>query len=67
VAAGTVVDGGGADPVAAETGARASEIEGFKSLGGVGPGAGDTVETGVGTLPDTVSCTLSLTGSSFGT
>lgn len=55
MAAGTVVGGGVVDPTAAETGARASEIEGFKLLGGAGPGAGDTVETGVGILPDTVS------------
>lgn len=52
--------------VALGTGARASARVGFDSLGGVGPGAGDTVEIGVMLLPAGVSCALSLTGSSFG-
>jgi hypothetical protein len=58
--------GGGAVVVAAGPGASASETAGFESFGGVGPGAGDTVETGVGLLAAAVDCGLSSTGSSFG-
>jgi hypothetical protein len=49
-----------------ETGPRASDTEGLESFGGVGPGAGDAVDRGVGLLPTIVSCALSFTGSSFG-
>lgn len=38
---------GSAGAVAAGTGARAAEMDGFDSIGGVGPGAGDSLETGV--------------------
>lgn len=58
--------GAGAGTGAAATGARASETDGFESIGGVGPGAGDTVERGVTLLAIVDSCALSFTGSSFG-
>ncbi len=57
---------GGADGAMSETGARALETEGFESLGGVGSGAGETFEIGVGLLPTILSCALSFTGSSLG-
>jgi hypothetical protein len=62
----TLFGGGGTAAAATPIGARASATEGFESLGGVGPGAGDTVEIGVILLPAVVSCALSLTGSSLG-
>ena len=57
---------GGKDAVTLGTGARASVTEGFESLGGVGPGAGDAVEIGVVLLPTAASSGLSFTGSSLG-
>jgi len=62
----TSFEGGSTGAEVTLTGARASATEGFESLGGVGPGAGDTVEIGVMLLPAAVSCALSLTGSSLG-
>jgi hypothetical protein len=58
--------GGATGIVALGTAARASGTECFESLGGVGPGVGDTVETGVMLLPPAVSCARSFTGSSLG-
>jgi hypothetical protein len=63
---GTSFAGGSTGAEVTLIGARASATEGFESLGGVGPGAGDTVEIGVMLLPAAVSCALSLTGSSLG-
>ncbi len=54
------------DVLALGTGARASARVGFDSLGGVGPGAGDTVDIGVMLLPAGACCALSSTGSSLG-
>lgn len=52
--------------VVVDTGARAAEIVGFDSMGGVGPGAGDTFERGVTGLGAPWICARSFTGSSFG-
>lgn len=65
-AATTTLAEAGTGVAALGTGASASATDGFESIGGVGPGAGETVEIGVTLLPTIDSWARSLTGSSLG-